>query len=237
MQAMKGDNYISLDLEAGTADIYFNRAAILNGLAEILPALHGRLLDLGCGRMPYRQYILDNSRVEVYHGVDIHGAAVYDSGVKPDFHWDGRVLPFGDCSYDCVISTEVLEHCYDPCRYLAEACRVLVPGGLIFITTPFLWNLHEVPNDHYRYTPYSMRRLLEDAGFRDIHVEAPGGWNASLAQMMGLWLKRAPIAGWERAVLAPFCLAAMRFLMRRDRPISNFQGSAMITGLIVKAYK
>lgn len=33
-------------------------------------------------------------------------------------------------------------------------------------------NLHEVPNDEYRYIPFSIERLLIEAGFVDIEIKA-----------------------------------------------------------------
>ena len=83
-------------------------------LIEALPKLSGKLLDAGCGKMPYREYILENSSVTRYVGLDIETALVYEEDIKPDFYWDGVKMPFGDAEFDCVIATEVLEHCPEP---------------------------------------------------------------------------------------------------------------------------
>ena len=70
-----------------------------------------------------------------------------------------------DESVDCVLLTEVLEHCPEPRIVLAEVYRVLRRPGLVFMTVPFLWPLHEVPFDEVRYTPFCLRRHFEQAGF------------------------------------------------------------------------
>ena len=45
-------------------------------------------------------------------------------------------LPFGDRSFDVVLSTEVIEHTPDPKVAVHELCRVVRPGGLLVLTSP-----------------------------------------------------------------------------------------------------
>ena len=49
----------------------------------------------------------------------------------------GEPLPFPDESFDTVILGEILEHLTRPERILAEASRLLHPGGRVVITTPY----------------------------------------------------------------------------------------------------
>src|SRR5690606_37327284 len=119
-------------------------------------------LDVGCGRMPYRDLILSESQVSRYVGLDIDTALHYDSKIRPDVYWNGVTMPFPDSSFDSAMATEVLEHCSDPTIILGEVYRVLKPGGTFFFTTPFLWNLHEVPRDEFRLTPFYLERLLRE---------------------------------------------------------------------------
>jgi ubiquinone/menaquinone biosynthesis C-methylase UbiE len=48
----------------------------------------------------------------------------------------GEALPFPDGSFDIIHSSNVLEHVADPEKTLAEAMRVLRPGGLLHIVVP-----------------------------------------------------------------------------------------------------
>jgi len=72
----------------------------------------------------------------------------------------GVTIPVDNASIDCVIATEILEHCSFPDIIIKEICRVLKPQGKLVFTTPFLWPLHEIPDDAFRYTPFTPERLL-----------------------------------------------------------------------------
>ncbi len=49
---------------------------------------------------------------------------------------DGCCLPFRDDTFDLVVSHSVIEHTFDPQRYVDEIYRVLKPGGILFLETP-----------------------------------------------------------------------------------------------------
>lgn len=59
--------------------------------------------------------------------------------VRSDFN--GR-LPFDDATFDCVVCMEVIEHIADQPHLLAEAARVLKPGGRAIVTTPNVLNIN-----------------------------------------------------------------------------------------------
>lgn len=196
------DNFVTIHFTLDNLDRFVVRKSILRALQENLPDFKGRLLDVGCGKMPYKDYIFKHSPITEYVGLDIETAIKYDARVRADFSWDGVTMPFEKEAFDTIMATEVLEHCPAPDVTLKEVMRVLKPGGRFFFTTPFLWNLHEVPFDEYRYTPFSMERLLRDAGFRQVQVKAAGGWHASMAQMLGLWVRRSPLSPRKRKILS-----------------------------------
>jgi len=227
-----GDGFTRISFSADNLDKYLIRTSIFSAIKEILPQLKGRLLDIGCGKMPYKTYVQKNSEVKDYTGLDIEGALEYDSNVKPDFTWNGKIMPFNAESFDCIFATEVLEHCQEPEIVLKEAFRVLKPGGIFFFTVPFLWNLHEIPHDEYRLTPFAMERYLKSSGFSIVSIKATGGWHASLAQMMGLWVRRAPLTRNTRIVLSYFFKPIVKYLINHDKKhIITFSEGQMITGL------
>jgi len=226
------DNFVNIKFESNNLDRYVIRKAILESIKDNLAEFSGKFLDVGCGKMPYREYILDNSKVQEYIGLDIETALVYDTQIKPDFYWKGKDMPFRENTFDCAFATEVLEHCPEPETVLKEIFRVLKPGGVLFLTVPFLWNLHEVPNDEYRYTPFSLKRHLRNSGFTEIKIEATGGWHASMAQMIGLWVRRSPMKGNRRKILSAVLKPLIKHLIKLDKasPVFFTEGQ-MITGL------
>jgi SAM-dependent methyltransferase len=226
------DRFINIKHTSETIDIYQIRQSILLALEKSFPHLKESLLDIGCGKMPYKNYILEQSNVTSYIGLDIETALVYDESVKPDYIWNGITMPFEDNSFECAIGTEVLEHCPEPEIVLKEVYRVLKPGGIFFFTVPFLWNLHEIPHDEYRYTPFSLERHLKKSGFKDIEINATGGWHASMAQMLGLWVRRSPMSSKKRNLLSKLLKPVIKYLIKLDKPETvQFKEGQMITGL------
>ncbi|MGD1019127.1 MAG: class I SAM-dependent methyltransferase [Verrucomicrobiia bacterium] len=217
-----------------TLDRYSVRRAILGALCDQLPNFHGTVLDVGCGKMPYKSLVLaPPSHAINYIGLDLKGN-IYQ---KPDVEWDGRKIPLADASIDCAMATEVFEHCPEPKEVMREILRVLKPNGLLFFTVPFLWPLHDVPHDEYRYTPFALQRLLSSAGFEKITLRALGGWDTSLAQMIGLWVRRRPFSPTKRKLLSAVAAPVVRFLIRHDQLPNKFHESCMITGISGKAVK
>ena len=68
-----------------------------------------------------------------YLGHDVPGGSVVD-GVR---HEDALALSFPDASLDVIVSQDVLEHVPDIDPAVAEAARVLRPGGRLFLSVPF----------------------------------------------------------------------------------------------------
>lgn len=226
------NNFFPATLYHQNIDRFIVGSSILKSIKRVLPEFEGELLDIGCGKMPYKEFILQNVNVSIYTGLDIDEALPYDQSIRANFTWDGKIMPFDKNQFDCAFATEVLEHCPEPEIILTETFRVLKPGSLFFFTVPFLWNLHEVPNDEYRYTPFSLKRHLLNSGFSEIEIYATGGWHLSMAQMLGLWVKRAYIPTFKRR----FLLRIILFFMRKLISISNFEKvvfkeGQMITGL------
>jgi SAM-dependent methyltransferase len=214
-------------------DTWIVQEAILSAVQRNLAQLEGRILDIGCGRMPYKAIVMaPPSRAAEYIGLDFRDGDYAKLYGPPDLGWDGHEIPIPNSSIDCVMATEVFEQCPDLGVLLKEVARILKSNGLLFFTVPFLWPIHDPPHDQYRFTPFALERFLRCAGFRDIQLEAFGGWNASLAQMIGLWVGRRPMGRLPRALLSILAEPLMRLLMAWDRPPKfPFFENIMITGI------
>lgn len=234
---MKADNFTIIPQTPENIDMYVIRTGIWNAIQKSAPRLKGKFLDVGCGKKPYKNYLLENRFIESYTGLDIETALVYEEGVGPDVTWNGTAMPFDDNSFDSMMATEVLEHCPDPLLIVQEMKRVLKPGGVLFFTVPFLWNLHEVPHDHYRYTPFALERIFRQSGMQ-LELHAHGGWNTSMAQMIGMWIV-ATKKGKRRKRWAMLLNPIVKRLLKKDAAMQNipFTDGMMINGLYGIAVK
>ncbi len=202
----------------------------------------GVLLDVGCGIMPYREFILNKNRnVTSYIGLDFEDSLNPEYALgKPDIFWKGDFIPLNDTSIDTALATELFEHCPEPERVMKEILRVLKPGGIIFFTVPFIFHLHLVPHDEYRYTPFSLKRHLSDAGFKNIELSALGGWDASLAQMMAIWLQQRPLLKRHKKIISLLMIPLIKKLIKTDSKYNKnnlYNNGCLITGISGIAYK
>jgi SAM-dependent methyltransferase len=97
--------------------------------APLLP--EATVLDVGCGVGHSFELLAPRSSV----GVDIDAAALAEQERETRVA-DMRDLPFAAASFAAVLSVQALEHVPDPERAIAEARRVLAPGGAAVFVTP-----------------------------------------------------------------------------------------------------
>lgn len=225
------DAFRQLKPSLETYETFIIRTLILNEVKQKKAYFHGILLDVGAGSAPYEEVIATMGRVTQYIKLDV-AAPLYHQPHNSDMVWDGDTIPLGAGSVDTVLLTEVLEHVKRPAELLSELRRVLKPGGTLFLTVPFLWPLHELPNDHHRFTPIALRSYLEEAGFDVQEISFLGGFDHSLAQALGLWLTNRAMGKRTRKVLKILAWPVYAYLARNgwsEKPeIKNHQ---MFVGL------
>ncbi len=131
-----------------------------------------RVLDAGAGECPHaalfahtRYYTLDRGIGDVrwdYSRIGVAG--------------DAHALPFAGGTFDAVVNVQVLEHLQEPGLAIQEFARVLKPGGRLFLSTVMDWEIHQHPNDFFRFTRYGLEYLFRSAGLRVVRIEALGGF-------------------------------------------------------------
>ena len=122
------------------------------------------VLDAGCGNGSFLSRFQDR-------GWRLHGSDYSPTGLQfarntfPEIHFflaDAQT-PYAEFlstvgPVDAIISTEVIEHLYDPARFLRNCYAVLKPGGTLVLTTP--------------YHGYFKNLLLALAGRTEFHYDA-----------------------------------------------------------------
>lgn len=227
------DWFINLSLKKIPPSFFVIRQSLLKAIDELKPKISGNVLDLGCGVMPYKEY-LKTSSIDSYLGVDIKQTLYHDL-LEPDLSWDGINIPLKDSSCDYVLATEFFEHYYDIDHILREIKRVLKKDGILFFTVPSIWPIHEAPFDYHRFTPFSLDLYFKKAEFSSWEVKPLGGFYTCLSLILSFWFERkSPIAKW---CLKPFLYAVIRFFIKKDKlifPFVNGQFHSGLYGFVVK---
>jgi len=112
---------------------------------------------------------------------------------------------------DVVVAFEVIEHLFEPARFIREAARLVKPGGLLVLSCPngMGFDIAElgpeslaVDAEHVNlFNPASLARLVESAGFETLEVATPGRLDAELVRDTVLAGKRALSSPFLRRVL------------------------------------
>lgn len=177
---------------------YFVDAFYTRRVADLSPG--SRVLDLGGNRIRKRGVF----NIERYPLCTIYANIVVTK--RPHVQADGAALPFGDGSFDAVISAELLEHVPSPERVLREVHRVLRPGGRLLITVPLLYRVHGDPQDFGRYTDHFWLCVLGDLGFETVAIERQGLFFSVMVDFFKQYLYtrgvRRPFGRLSRSLLA-----------------------------------
>lgn len=154
------------------------KQGILSLLLAAKQFARGRLLDVGCGRKPYR--ILFDGVVDEYFGIDLSRGG----NSAADACGSALQLPLLTESLETVLCTQVLEHLPDPKQAVQEMYRVLKKGGHLILTAPMVWELHAEPFDYFRFTRYGLETLARCSGFEVVYIKATSGVWAVIGQRL-----------------------------------------------------
>jgi SAM-dependent methyltransferase len=129
--------------------------------------LTGRVLDVGSGDFQIAPY---GKAVQQYISLDFPTTNLRYRQL-PQVFGDAHVLPFSENTFDAVLLLEVIEHVSSPETVVKEATRCLKNGGLLFLSAPFLYPLHDAPNDFQRISPYAIQRLFPSAQWKPVYAQ------------------------------------------------------------------
>lgn len=192
-------------------------------------AAPGRTLDVGSADAP---------SVGWMRGAQQHVALdLFPAGLRAGEGVVGSAteLPFGDATFDVVSAFDVVEHCADDDRAVAELRRVLVPGGRMLLSVPayqWAWSDHDVQAGHHRrYTRAGIVALVEQAGMQVLRATYAFGGVFPLFAAERLRRRVRPATAGDsrlpevspnvdRALMA-VCRTEARLLRRHDLPFGS----------------
>jgi ubiquinone/menaquinone biosynthesis C-methylase UbiE len=157
-------------------------------IAELRAARSHRIADIGCGTGILATRIHRELQPDQVFGVDASPGMLARARHRcARVTWlqsPAECLPFGDATLDAVITTSAF-HFFDQHAALAEFARVLIPGGLIAVSTvhptgplpdPFQRLTRDTLSPYHAPAPGMVRKMLKDNGFEVIdqrHIHRP----------------------------------------------------------------
>lgn len=132
---------------------------------ELIPS-GSEILEVGAG--PGNECSQMLSGIGTVVGLDVDPDVANNQWLARSCVFDGRKMPFADCSFDACVSNFVLEHVSDPAEHFREIARVLRPGGVYCLRTPNLFHYvsaaaHVMPHSVHLLLANRLRALAEDA--------------------------------------------------------------------------
>ena len=172
-----------------------------------------KFLDAGAGfgrhafeaaRQGATVYALDYATDEVVmtrntFGAMLEAKEITEKAYGGVLRGDATKLPFDDNTFDCVVTSEVLEHIQDDVNVISELHRVLKPGGSLGVTVPSWWpeKINWMLSDEYHAPKsvgghvriYSATELM--AKLRSAGLEVTDSHHAHALHSPYWWLKCA----------------------------------------------
>ena len=164
-------------------------------LDEVLPVGEGCCLDVGCGAGRHRQLV--QTKGYTWLGLDARSS---ESSIVLS---DANALPVSTQSVAAVVAWQVMEFVEQPEVLIAEASRVLEPGGVFCGSVSFLEPVHG--HTLFNLSPLILERLLRKNGFADVEIKP--GLNGFVL-MLWTWLRRCGIPFADRLAV-PATLAGL----------------------------
>jgi 2-polyprenyl-3-methyl-5-hydroxy-6-metoxy-1,4-benzoquinol methylase len=106
--------------------------------------------------------------------------------------------------YDCIIMIEILEHVLEPHAAINNIEKILKPGGKLILTSPFLYPIHDRPNDYFRFTKYGLAYLLRN--FSQLKIIERTAWMESINIILVRLLRERTKFKSLRILLALFAI-------------------------------
>jgi len=183
--------YVFEDVQASVHHSYN-----LPAIQKLMPKGTHQLLDAGCGNGYVSNWLSGL-------GHKVWGSDYSESGVElaqnnfPDLNFfqadllagPPKVIPVG--GYDGVVTLEVIEHLFDPEKFLENLYSAIKPGGFLLLTTPYhgyvknlalslinQWDGHFMVNSaggHIKFfSPKTLHRMMKEVGFEPIKTVGSG---------------------------------------------------------------
>lgn len=167
-----------------TTVVSLERGLLYGGCSLVAPFFqHCSFLSVDCspasadGRGAYNGAMVDDPRFLFVPAT--HRAPIEATGLD-------------DAMADLVLVPNLVHHIADQTALFAEMARITRPGGQVYVFEALVRELHQIPDDYLRYTPFGMQRTLRAAGLEPGDFETEGGPFSAVAYCWAQALEYMP---------------------------------------------
>lgn len=175
---------LAAEVTPGMTVVSLERGLLYGGCSLMAPAFHNSdFLSLDCSpdsaddRGAYNHAMIDDPRFLFVAGT--HRAPIEATGL-------------GDGIADLVLVPNLVHHIADQTALFSEMARITRPGGRVYVFEPLVRELHQMPDDYLRYTPFGLQQVLRAAGLEPGDFELEGGPFSAVAYCWAQALEYLP---------------------------------------------
>lgn len=140
----------------------------------------GKLLDLGCGNVPYHNWYKDCVEEDICMD---WADSLHKNEYLDVIHDISKDFPFENNYFDTILSSAVLEHIYNPRHMFKECSRILKKNGFLIISSNFSYWEHEAPYDYLRHTQFFFKKIAQEFDFDIVEIHSVGDGLCVLADV------------------------------------------------------
>ena len=158
---------LAKQLDANSTVVSLERGLLYGGLSLIGPFFHAQnFISIDCSPESAEDrgaYNKDKVIDEQFIRVPItKRAPIENTGLNEE-------------TADLVLVPNLVHHIADQLALFREMARITKSGGTVFVFEPTLRELHQIPDDYLRYTPYGMQQIMHQVGLEPIDTKLEGG--------------------------------------------------------------
>ena len=95
--------------------------------------------------------------------------------VPINYHFNYKNIKLKKNLADVIAVPNLLHHVFDYHLFFKQCKKILKRNGKIYIFEPLIRELHQKPDDYFRFTPFSLREILKRVGFKKFLFKQCGG--------------------------------------------------------------
>jgi len=106
----------------------------------------------------------------------------FDPIRSPTYIMSVEDMSFDNETFDLILMLEVLEHVENPFNASKELYRVLKKDGILIVSTPFIFGIHDAPVDYWRFTKFGLKNIFKL--FKDVKIEERSGFCITISTLL-----------------------------------------------------